>query len=186
MVGNKFSLRAKYIFLRRKKANKIKNFDFSSVLSLIKRLFTSNQKIYVAGYYPSDYEVNVLNLISKISNLKNFHTLLPKIEKNFEMNFIGWKYNEPLCLNRYGIPEPNKKRKKIIPDVLIVPLVAFDKNLNRIGYGQGYYDRAIKKINAKKNSISIGIAYSFQECQKIPVEKFDQKLNYIFTEKGFV
>jgi 5-formyltetrahydrofolate cyclo-ligase len=69
----------------------------------------------------------------------------------------------------------------------MVPLVAFDKNLNRIGYGKGYYDRALRKIDKKKkNTIFLGIAYSFQECLSIPVNKYDFKLHYIFTEQGII
>jgi 5-formyltetrahydrofolate cyclo-ligase len=69
----------------------------------------------------------------------------------------------------------------------MVPLVAFDKKLNRIGYGKGYYDRSLKRINKiKKNVISVGVAYSFQECKNIPIEKHDFKLNYIFTERGII
>ena len=79
------------------------------------------------------------------------------------------------------------QKKKIYPDIILIPLVAFDSNLNRIGYGKGYYDRSLKKINKiKKNVISLGIAYSFQKCQKIPTNKHDFKLDYIFTEKGII
>ncbi len=69
----------------------------------------------------------------------------------------------------------------------MVPLVAFDKQLNRIGYGKGYYDRSLKKLSRiKKNIISVGIAYSFQKCNKIQTNKHDIKLDYIFTEKGII
>ena len=80
-----------------------------------------------------------------------------------------------------------KSKKELIPDLIMVPLVAFDKNLNRIGYGKGYYDRCLKKINKiKKNTIFLGIAYSFQRCNKIPINKNDFKLDYIFTERGII
>ena len=69
----------------------------------------------------------------------------------------------------------------------MVPLVAFDNRLNRIGYGKGYYDRSLRKISKiKKNAISLGIAYSFQRCKEIPVNNHDFKLDYIFTEKGII
>ena len=71
--------------------------------------------------------------------------------------------------------------------MILVPLVAFDDKLNRLGYGKGYYDRRLKKIKKiKKKMISIGIAYSFQKCKKIPVNKHDFKLDYIFTERGII
>ena len=78
----------------------------------------------------------------------------------------------------------NQKAKNIVyPDVLLIPLVAFDKNLNRLGYGGGYYDRLIEKLSKKKNIIKIGLAFSFQEIDKVPTNMYDQKLDYIVTNK---
>ena len=103
------------------------------------------------------------------------------------MCFKLWIFKEPLYVNDYGILEPKNTKKEIIPDLILVPLVAFDNQLNRIGYGKGYYDRNLKKIKKiKKNIISVGIAYSFQECASIPVNKYDFKLDYIFTERGII
>ena len=62
---------------------------------------------------------------------------IPKIGKNHNMNFFSWSINEPLNINKYGIPEPISK-KSLYPDILLVPLVAYDKNCNRIGYGGGW------------------------------------------------
>ena len=103
------------------------------------------------------------------------------------MSFKSWVFKEPLYVNEYGILEPSTLKKEIIPDLIMVPLVAYDKNLNRIGYGKGYYDRSLKKISKiKKNSITLGIAYSFQKCNSVPINKFDFKLDYIFTERGII
>ena len=103
------------------------------------------------------------------------------------MSFKFWFKNETLSVNKFGILEPASSKKDVTPDLIIVPLISFDKYLNRIGYGKGYYDRSLKKISKKKKKIiSIGIAYSFQKCKKIPVNKHDFKLDYIFTEKGII
>ena len=90
-----------------------------------------------------------------------------------------------MTINKYGIPEPTSK-KIIYPNILLVPLLAFDKYFNRIGYGGGYYDRYIKKIKTKKNILTIGLAYSFQKVKEIPVNKYDFKLDYIVTNKGII
>ena len=100
------------------------------------------------------------------------------------MNFFEWSFDDPLSINKYGIPEPISK-KIIHPDVLIIPLVAFDNELNRLGYGGGYYDRYIAKSFKKKRIIKIGIAYSFQKLNKIPINKYDIRLDYIITEEKF-
>ena len=103
------------------------------------------------------------------------------------MSFKTWIFNEPLYVSKFGILEPKSSKKKIIPDLIIVPLVAFDESLNRIGYGKGYYDRFLKKITKiKKNKIFLGMAYSFQKYKRIPVDRHDYKLDYICTEKGII
>ena len=101
------------------------------------------------------------------------------------MNFYQWSINDPLAINEFGIPEPISKMVKH-PDVLLVPLVAFDKNFNRIGYGGGFYDRYIKKVKKNKKIILIGLAYSFQKVKKIPANKYDMKLDFIVTDKNFI
>jgi len=103
------------------------------------------------------------------------------------MSFKLWIFKHPLYINNFGILEPKKTEIELIPDIVLVPLVAFDNQLNRIGYGKGYYDRSLKKLRRiKKNVISVGIAYSFQKCNKIQTNKHDIKLDYIFTEKGII
>ena len=73
--------------------------------------------------------------------------------------------------------------KKIYPDLLFIPLVAFDENLNRLGYGAGYYDRLISKLSKKKKLLKIGLAFSVQRVDNITTNKYDKKLDYIVTEK---
>ena len=80
----------------------------------------------------------------------------------------------------------NRTGKIVHPDILLVPLVAFDKNLNRMGYGGGYYDRLIESLKKKKKIITIGLAFDFQELDTIPISKYDQKLNYIVTNKNIL
>jgi 5-formyltetrahydrofolate cyclo-ligase len=99
------------------------------------------------------------------------------------MDFLNWSTDDPLEINNYGIPEPTSKKIQL-PDILLVPIVAYDKDCNRIGYGGGFYDRYIKKINKIKKIITIGLAYSFQEVKKISINKHDMKLDFIITEKS--
>ena len=85
-------------------------------------------------------------------------------------------------INKYGIPEPTSD-KIIYPSILLVPLVAYDKHLNRIGYGGGFYDRYIDKLRKKRKVITIGLAYPFQKVKKVPTDKFDIKLDFMVTGK---
>ena len=101
------------------------------------------------------------------------------------MDFYKWNFYEPLKINKYGIPEPVTKNL-VFPDILLIPLVAFDKKLNRLGYGGGYYDRLIEKLSKKKKIIKIGLALSVQRINKVPINKYDQKLDYIVTNKYII
>ena len=185
MKHDKLYLRKKSLIQRKKKHFESKKFNFDIIFKLIRKHFLK-KKIIIAGYYPSYYEVNILNFLEKASK-KNFKIVLPVIKSSNAMSFKSWIFKEPLNVNKFGMLEPENSSKNIIPDLIMVPMVAFDNNLNRIGYGKGYYDRSLKKISKiKKNAISLGIAYSFQKCQKISTNKHDYKLDYIFTEKGII
>ena len=95
--------------------------------------------------------------------------------------FFYWSIKDPLKINKYGIPEPTSERV-LYPNILLVPLVAFDKHFNRIGYGGGFYDRYIKKMKKNKNITTIGLAYSFQKVKKVPINEQDIKLDFVLTD----
>ena len=185
MKYGKTYLRNKFLLQRKKKYIGPEKFNFFLIFKLIKKHF-KNKKIIIGGYYPSYYEVNILNFLEKAAK-KKFKIVLPVIQSSTTMSYKPWIFEEPLYVNKFGMLEPKNSGKAIVPDIIMVPLVAFDNKLNRIGYGKGYYDRSLKKINkSKKKIISLGIAYSFQQCKRIPVNKHDYKLDYIFTERGII
>ena len=176
---SKSKLRKKALKIR-KVANKNNlKIDFNKVFSLIKKNYLIKKSI--GGYFPVNYEVDDLEILKEFAK-KNYQISLPVIKKNFNMDFYKWSFDDPLKINQYGIPEPNSK-KLIYPDVILVPLVAFDNNLNRLGYGGGYYDRVIKKLSKKKKILKIGLAFSIQKINSVPVTKYDKKLDYIVTDK---
>ena len=185
MKYDKSYLRKRSLLARRRKHKSIKKFKFNLIFNLIFKHFFK-KKIIIAGYYPSNYEVNILNFLKEASR-KKFKIVLPVIKSSSVMSFNSWIFKNPLYVSKFGTLEPKDSKKEIIPDLILVPLVAFDNNLNRIGYGKGYYDRILKKISKiKKKTVAIGIAYSFQKCRSIPVNKHDFKLDYIFTEQGII
>jgi len=175
----KSKLRKKVLKIR-KVANKNNlKIDFNKVFSLIKKNHLIKKSI--GGYFPVNYEVDDLEILKEFAK-KNYQISLPVIKKNFNMDFYEWSFDDPLKINQYGIPEPNSK-KLIYPDLILVPLVAFDNNLNRLGYGGGYYDRVIKKLSKKKEILKIGLAFSIQKINNVPVTRYDKKLDYIVTDK---
>ena len=114
---------------------------------------------------------------------------MPVIDtKNNSMNFKKWILFDKLINGPFGTMEPPKTQTSILPQILVVPMLSFDKELYRLGYGGGYYDKSINFLKKhfkkeRKFFITIGLAYSIQEEKKIPKEKHDMKLDYIITEK---
>ena len=185
MKHGKAILRKKFILIRKNNYLKKNIFYFHLIFKLIRKHFFK-KKISIAGYYTSNHEVDILKLI-ELATQKKYKIALPVIKSRNSMTFKLWKIKEPLYVNNFGILEPKSSNKQVVPDLILVPLVAFDAKLNRIGYGKGYYDRALRKlIKKEKKIITIGIAYSFQEYKKIPTNKHDFKLHYIFTEQGII
>ena len=175
----KSQLRKKIFKYRQTKNLNSYNINFKSITKILKKT-RLNGKI-LGGYYPYNYEADTMNILEKFEK-QNYIISLPKIKKNSQMDFFYWSTKDPMAINRYGIPEPISNKVKY-PDILLVPLVAYDKNFNRIGYGGGFYDRYIKKIKKNKKIITIGLAYSFQKVKKIPINEYDIKLDFIVTEK---
>lgn len=183
-MDKKGLIRKKYLLRRKKNYFQINEKFFFPLIKIIKEKLKNKKKI-IAIYYPSFYELNVLKIFD-VEFFKKFNFLLPIISKTNSMNFHKWNKGEVLVLNRLGIPEPLKS-KKIIPTMILVPLLAFDKDKNRVGYGKGFYDRYLGRfLKANKKIIVVGIAFSFQKYHKLPVNNHDRKLDFIITEKGVI
>ena len=181
-MQQKVKLRKRYLNLRKKNYYDVDKKFFTPLLKLIKNKI-KKKPTRIALYYPSNFELNIL----KVLELKYFSSqtiLLPVTEKNNFIQFYPWNTNETLIVNKFGMLEPLKTKVKI-PHVIITPLLAFDKDKFRLGYGKGYYDRYLNKyIKQRKDILTIGVAFSFQKYHKLPINKNDAKLDFILTEKG--
>ena len=178
----KSKLRKKILKIREKNNRSNIQIDFNQIIKIFKK--EKITKKIIGGYYPVNFEVDDLELLKKLEK-KYFNISLPVVKKYFQMDFYKWSFSDPLKINKYGIPEP-ETRTIVYPDVLLVPLIVFDKNLNRLGYGGGYYDRLIAKLSKKKKILKIGLALSTQEVDKVPINIYDQKLDYILTNRYLV
>ena len=156
---SKVPLRKKFSFIRKKKYYEVNEKFFSPLIKIIKK----NNYRNIAIYYPSNYELNTLKLFKLLSNNKKLFTLLPSISKG-SMKFVIWNLLKPLKVNNFGFLDPKGKSKAIIPDLIVVPLLAFDKSKNRLGYGKGYYDKFLKKT---KILLRLGLHSLFKNIIKL-------------------
>ena len=178
----KSKLRDKVLKIRKSNSKKSININPRYIYSYLKKK-KYNLEI-IGGYYPTNYEIDDLEILNYFFK-KGSMISLPKIRKKSQMEFFKWNENDPLLINKYGIPEPDVSNK-VYPDILIVPLVAFDEELNRLGYGGGFYDRYIEKIDKIKKIKKIGLAFSYQKIKSIPIDQYDKKLDFVITEKEIV
>ena len=178
----KREIRKKIIEKRRKRYKEKEQINLFKLIQIIKKVKLN--KPIIGGYFPINHEIDCLNVLNELEK-RGFPISLPVVKKNNQMEFYNWTLKEPLLLNKYGIPEP-KTLKITYPDVLLVPMVAFDKLRYRIGYGGGYYDRYLQQNKKKKKLLSIGFAFSFQQIKQFPKNKYDKKLDFILTEKSII
>ena len=176
MLKNK--LRKKIQIYRKNNYKKV-NLKYHLLKDILKKYnLLKNKK--VGAYFPISYEIDCMEILTQLEK-SGYKISLPVTRKGNKMDFFEWSHKDPLLIGKIGIPEPLSK-KKIYPDILLVPLVAFNKNKFRLGYGGGYYDRYIQKIKKIKKILAIGIAFSFQEVKQLPTNEHDKKLDLIFTE----
>ncbi len=137
----------------------------------------------VAVYCPIQAEVDILAIMEDYKGSLALPVIDPLTK---EMQFRSWKEGDPLIKNMYGILEPSKEAKLVEPDVVFVPLLAFDESGHRLGYGGGYYDKYLQRLKSEaknRKTIFIGLAYESQKLDVIPIEDHDEKLDFILTEK---
>ncbi len=95
----------------------------------------------------------------------------------------AWSFGAPLVAGVWGIREPPADAPELFPDILIVPLLAFDRRGHRIGYGAGYYDMTIARLRAMKTVTAIGVAFAMQEIAAVPATPRDARLDLVLTER---
>ncbi len=137
----------------------------------------------VALYAPLPGELDSFPLLEALARI-GFPTLLPVAgEKATPLTFRLWRPGAPLVAGRYGLREPSASAPEMQPEMLFLPLLGFDFEGTRLGFGGGYYDATLDHLRAKGLKAAVGLAFSCQQAKKIPREKHDQKLDFVITEK---
>jgi 5-formyltetrahydrofolate cyclo-ligase len=137
----------------------------------------------VGGYWPMGTELDVRPLMIALHE-RGHVCALPVAQRRQPLTFHIWQPHDKLVAGVFGILMPDHHTPTVVPDVLLVPLLAFDAAGMRIGYGGGYIDRTIPEIRRRKDLLTVGIAYAAQQVAKVPADPFDQRLDWVVTEAG--
>ncbi|HET8920246.1 MAG TPA: 5-formyltetrahydrofolate cyclo-ligase [Xanthobacteraceae bacterium] len=136
----------------------------------------------VSGFMPLKSEISPLPLMRKLADAGARLALPVVARRGKPLIMRSWQWGEPLVPGVWDIREPRPEAPEVQPDILLVPLLAFDRNGHRIGYGAGYYDLTIAQLRAKKPIAAIGIAFAAQEVETVPRTAFDAQLDLVLTE----
>ena len=136
----------------------------------------------VSGYSPMKSEFNPVPLMRKLSDAGARLALPVTPKRGNPLIMRAWAFGDELAAGVWGIREPKPESPEVFPDIMLVPLAAFDRAGHRIGYGAGYYDKTIARIRAMKKVIAIGLAFAVQEIDRVPATPFDQALDLVLTE----
>ncbi len=138
----------------------------------------------ISGFHPYKDEISTLPLLERL-DAEGWRTVLPVVlGPSQPLVFRIWKPGSATVPGIWNIPMPPEENATVEPDVLLVPLLAFDRQGYRLGYGGGFYDRTLTMLRAKKPVVAIGVAFAGQEIPEVPRGSFDQPMDWIMTERG--
>jgi 5-formyltetrahydrofolate cyclo-ligase len=138
----------------------------------------------VSGFASLPAELNVWPLLRRLSGA-GVPLALPVVAgKGQPLVFRAWAPGDLMDKGVWGIPEPRADKPVLEPDVLLVPLLAFDIRGGRLGYGGGFYDRTLARLRAIKPIVAIGLAYDEQRVNAVPHLDYDQRLDWVLTPSG--
>jgi 5-formyltetrahydrofolate cyclo-ligase len=140
----------------------------------------------VSGFMPMKSEINPIPLMRKLADAGAALALPVVAGKGRPLIMRAWSVGEPLASGVWGIREPKPDAPEVFPDILIVPLLAFDRRGHRIGYGAGYFDMTIAALRARKPIVAAGIAFAAQEIAEIPTTPRDARLDLVLTEREVI
>lgn len=193
MISIKEKIRTEKKLARSKLSEKYINTASKSICEHLLKLSHYKNSTKIGCYVSTKYEVQTESIISSIHEDEK-ELFLPKIKPNSEMDFVQTSKKTQFYKNKFGIKEPESNCISIESklDLVVVPLVAFDINKNRIGMGGGYYDRKFEKLNTNEYDIQnrepilIGLGFDCQKTEEIKTEKWDVKLTCVISESGIL
>ena len=140
----------------------------------------------VSGYMPMGSELDPRPLMRKLAGAGASLALPVVVGRGVPLLMRSYAFGDALVKGVWNIRVPPPEAPEVEPDVLLVPLLAFDRNGNRLGYGAGYYDMTIAALRAKKGVLAVGIAFAAQEVDVVPTTSRDARLDVVLTEKEVI
>ncbi len=143
--------------------------------------------LVISGYIPIQSEIDPVPLMEKLKS-RGVQLCLPVVtENNKPLEFHAWTPGDELNIGPFDVEEPLPTAKPMVPEIVLVPLLAFDKKGRRLGYGGGFYDRTLKTLRAANPHLcAVGIGYASQQIPKVPTDVGDQGLDWVLTETGAI
>jgi len=138
--------------------------------------FTSYKR--VAAYWPMSGELDIRALLQSLQAREQVCALPVVLEKKTPLIFRKWLPGDVLIAGPHGTLHPREDAPLVIPDLILVPLLAFDLKGGRLGFGGGYYDRTLAQLTG---ATTVGIAYDEQAVDEVPSDQLDQRMNWIVT-----
>jgi len=140
----------------------------------------------VSGFMPLKSEINPLPLMRTLADAGAKLALPVVAGKGSPLTMRAFTFGDVLVSGVWGIREPKPEAPEVFPDILLVPLLAFDRSGHRIGYGAGYYDMTITALRARKSVAAVGIAFAAQEVAQVPSTPRDARLDLVLTEREVI
>lgn len=142
----------------------------------------------VAGYWPFRSEIDPRPLLERLTRLglKAALPVTPPKGSDEPLTFRLWDPAHNLARGHFGVHEPSPEAETVEPDLVLVPMLAFDRRGHRLGYGAGHYDRTLERLRALKPVTAIGLAFAAQEVERLPADPHDQKLDGVVTERAYI
>ena len=137
----------------------------------------------VSGYVPFRDELDPTPLMTHLHNAGLACCVPIVVGKGRPLAFREWSPTATMRPGAYGIPVPGADAAEVTPTLMIVPMLAFDRQGRRLGYGGGYYDRTLAALRRTGPVLAVGIAYADQEIQEVPADRTDERLDWIITER---
>lgn len=142
--------------------------------------------VIVAGYSPINSELDPYPLMRALGDKGATLALPVIIARNQALIFRAWQPDEGLVRGPFGIFQPSSDADEVDPDIVLVPLAAFDRAGHRIGYGRGYYDRTLQDLRTIKKITVVGVAFAVQEIETVPRLPHDEQLDCVLTERELI